>query len=208
MIDNELRKIAKDLRLLGEDDLVDKVLCALSAVTGTEHPNADLSYSYVMRQLRKGDKERQHKFQVTFKEAFDEAIDNDIENPEEAALMTALMAIDYKEEELTNTADERLERMEKFATTALNLGNPQLAGKGIANIIGFLMQRIDSGKRTKLISKLKQKIWNLNELELYSKKTPDTAALGQAITFLKNVLLGHQPAYIREVLRYVVLNLR
>lgn len=374
MFECDLRKIAKDLRILGEEDLVDKVLCALSAVTGTEYPNADLSYSYIMRQLRKGDKDRQHEFQISFKQAFDEAIDNDIENPEEIALMTAMMAINYdknelkaeaaisddlligrvsnakeiaqeymfgqrsrddveaelkkiieflnntddvgeknaykdaieylnnvlenytpEDDELTDDSDifirelvkltdenpegallsvkdlrSRLDfnkeefdnialnlahngiitlhyhdfpgqlnkaekdkliydeknniyymgvvfrnkaavqitnRMKKFATTALNLGNAQLAGKGIANIIGFLMQRIESGKRSKLINKLKEKIWNLNELELYSKKTPDTAAIGQSVYFIKTVLLGHNPAYIRDVLKYVVMNL-
>lgn len=86
-----LRKIAVRLRDLDESELADKVLCAIAALTDAEEPRADLSYSYVMRELRKTkNKEKVREFQKTFKEAFDEAVDNNIEDPASIALMTAL----------------------------------------------------------------------------------------------------------------------
>jgi hypothetical protein len=94
---NELRSICKDLKLAGEDELADKVLCALAAVTDAEHPRVDLSYTYVMRKLRKeGDPEKVRKFQVVFKNTFDRALDEDLEDPAELALMQAIKHIDFQ----------------------------------------------------------------------------------------------------------------
>ena len=91
---NTLRKIAIELSNLGEHDLKDRVLCALSAVTGNEDPRPDLTYSSVMRDLRK-DKDRCLAFQKKFKEAFDMALDNDIEEPDQVALMDAIQEVGY-----------------------------------------------------------------------------------------------------------------
>lgn len=85
--------------MLGDHDLADKALCAYAAVTDSENPRVDLSYSYIMRQLRKGDKERRIEFQKIFKEAFDRALLEDVENPAEVALMVAMKAIDFTDDE-------------------------------------------------------------------------------------------------------------
>jgi len=96
---SELASICKDLRLLGEDELTKDALCAFAAITDTENPRPDLSYSYIMRKLRKGNDDRRLKFQRAFKEAFDTALYEDVEEPAEVALMVALKAIDFKDED-------------------------------------------------------------------------------------------------------------
>ena len=94
---SELAAICKDLRLLGDDELTQKALCAFAAATDTENPRVDLSYSYIMRKLRKGDDGRRLKFQKEFKKAFDRARFDDLEEPANVALMAAMKAIDFKE---------------------------------------------------------------------------------------------------------------
>ena len=44
-IASELASICKDLRLLGESELTKEALYAYAAITDTENPRADLSYS-------------------------------------------------------------------------------------------------------------------------------------------------------------------
>lgn len=99
-IESELSRICKDLRMLGDDDLTKKALLAYAAATDTEHPRVDLSYSYVLRLLRKGDDDRRLKFQKAFKKAFDEALYADIDEPAAVALLVALKVIDFKEDEI------------------------------------------------------------------------------------------------------------
>jgi hypothetical protein len=98
-IASELASICKDLRLLGESELTKDALFAYAAITDTENPRADLSYSYVMRKLRKGDDDRRLKFQKAFKVAFDRALNEDVDEPAEIALMVAIKAIDFKDED-------------------------------------------------------------------------------------------------------------
>lgn len=96
---SELAAVCKDLRMLGDDDLTKKALCAYAAATDTENPRVDLSYSYIMRKLRKGEEDRRLKFQKVFKEAFDRALYEDADEPANLALMVAMKAIDFKEED-------------------------------------------------------------------------------------------------------------
>lgn len=96
---SELASICKDLRLLGEAELTKDALYAYAALTDTERPRADLSYSYVMRKLRKGKDSVRLKFQKVFKDAFDRALYEDIEEPAEIALMVAMKAINFKDED-------------------------------------------------------------------------------------------------------------
>src|SRR5690606_20011661 len=92
-------KIRKSIILLseaGERALASDLLCALAALTDTEMPRADLTYSSVMRDLRQNNKDSVRKFQVTFKNAFEEAIDEELDNPEQIALMQALQEINVE----------------------------------------------------------------------------------------------------------------
>lgn len=92
-----LRRLAKDFRLNGDDALAKQTLKVLAAETGNEETQADLSYSHIMRTLRKGDKEKLREFQRTFKDAFDAAFDEGMEEESEAvALMEATQKIDYE----------------------------------------------------------------------------------------------------------------
>jgi len=94
---DELRDLCKKLKLIGQDDLADKIACALSALAGTKKPKSELSYSYIIRKLRKeNDNDRKWQFQIAFKNTFDKAISEKLENPEQIALMSAVKAIDYK----------------------------------------------------------------------------------------------------------------
>ena len=65
------------------------------------------------------------------------------------------------------------------------------------------MQRISEENRPKSLLSLKNKILNFNEVELSEKKTPASAAIGQCITFLKHILINHNPQYIRAVLNAI-----
>jgi hypothetical protein len=90
---NKLRRLCKDMKLADEDELADKLLCALAALTGSENPKAHLSYSYCLRYLRNNHPDRVREFQIMFKKAFDDALDEDLENPENIALTSAIKDI-------------------------------------------------------------------------------------------------------------------
>src|SRR5271157_5751384 len=99
-IESVLASICKDLRLLGDDKLTKKAIFAYAAMTDTDDPHPDLSYSSIMREIRKeNDEDRVLKFQKAFKQAFDTALDEDVEDPASIALMVAIKAIDYKEKD-------------------------------------------------------------------------------------------------------------
>lgn len=93
------------------------------------------------------------------------------------------------------------------AKSTLELGSAESAGKHIADMIRFLMTRISPEKRSKALNKLRYKIWTLNEHSMGAKKTPNYASMGQSITFIKTVLNGHDPAFIRDILSHIVRNL-
>jgi hypothetical protein len=93
----ELRKVCQELRLIDEDEMVDKALCAFAALTDSKSPRVDLTYTYVMRKLRKeGDKEKITIFQTIFKDSFDQAVDQDLDDPDQLALMRAIQSIDFE----------------------------------------------------------------------------------------------------------------
>lgn len=99
------------------------------------------------------------------------------------------------------------DRILKLAAATIDLGDPVQAGKGIAEIVKFLLKKIDLKNRPNSQYKLRQKIWNLNEYEMSSKKSPASASLGQSISFIKNILNGHNASYIRSILKEIVGNL-
>jgi len=105
-----------------------------------------------------------------------------------------------------NNVNNIQDRIFKLAAT-IDMGEPVEAGKGIAEIIKFLLKRIDSKNREKSLYKLKKKIWNLNEWEMSSKKMPASSSLGISISFIKNILNGHPAPYIRSILSEIYRNL-
>ncbi len=158
----------------------------------------DYTFSAVMRQLRDETPELVMPFLKSFKAAMDEAVRNELEDPDTVALTEALKKIKLA---------ESLEPLIKVAANVIEMGAPEEAGRGIADIVKFLLQRVESGKRAKTVAKLKDKIWKLNEQDISSKKTPSSASMGQSITFIKTILNGHSPDYIRQVLTSIVTNL-
>ena len=97
--------------------------------------------------------------------------------------------------------------MEVLAASVLEMGDPGIAGKNISDIIRFIIGRIPSDKRNESIVNLRNKIWTLDPYDISSKKTPATASLGQAITFIKTILIGHDPIYIKRVIQEIMRNL-
>lgn len=109
---------------------------------------------------------------------------------------------------LADHYDRKIENiLIKNAQTAINMGDPAMAGKSIADIVRFLMKRVPPDKRGIYTQKLRKKIWDIDELTLSSKKLPASASMGQSITFIKTILIGHRPFYIRDVLSSIVKNL-
>ena len=98
-VSRELAEVCKNLRMLGDNELAEEALCAYAALTDTEDPHVDLSYSYIMRKLRKGDKDRCRQFQEVFKKSFDEGLFEGLEDPVNIALMAALESIDFRRED-------------------------------------------------------------------------------------------------------------
>jgi len=96
------------------------------------------------------------------------------------------------------------ERMFKVAESIATADDPVLAARGIAAIIHFLTRRIEPNKRLYSLLGLKRKIYELDEYQIASKKTPTTASLGQSISFLKTMLNGRPPYYVRRVINEVV----
>jgi hypothetical protein len=105
---------------------------------------------------------------------------------------------------IENDSDERIL---KLADRLIEMGDPERAGRGLADIVKFLMKRISPEKMSKSLTNLRKKIWHLNENAIADKRTPASASLGQSITFIKTVLNGHDPKYIRQILESIVKNL-
>lgn len=159
----------------------------------------ELSYSAIMRELNKNNKEDIEQFRRVFKKTFDEANIEGLENADKIALMTAIKSINY-----LNKEAKFYNRMYKLASEITEIGDPDTAGKGIASIVKFLLKKIDPMNRQQTTNKLRDRIWRLNEIEMASKKSPKSASIGQSVAFIKNVLNGRDPKYIREVLRHIV----
>lgn len=209
---SDLRKLAKDLRVHGLDDVCDNVVLAIFAETNAMDARPDLSYSFIMRQLRKLDPDRAREFQEHFKKAFDEAFLTGIDNVDDAALMQTIQEIELKPEELSSIeepkaiATNREYRLYKLAQNSLG-GDITITGRHVADIVKFLLRKISYVNRYHSMLKLREKIWNLDEYDMASKKSPPTASLGQSITFIKTLLNGKDPGYIRGVLSEIVRNL-
>lgn len=91
--------------------------------------------------------------------------------------------------------------------SVLELGHPDNAGKSLADIIVFLLSRIKPEKRQAAKYKMIQKIRTLMPNEISGKNMPEYSSIGQSISFIKNVLAGHDSAYVMSVLESIIRNL-
>jgi arsenate reductase-like glutaredoxin family protein len=151
------------------------------------------TYSAIMRYLYNNcSREQCQEFMELFKNNFDELLQNKSEKPDELALEKTIK--EFKHSLIKEASD--------------TLGTPELVGKYLSNIITFtLASKIGKEKLPQSLLKMKQKIYNLPELEIASKKMPASSAYGQAITFVKHVLFNQNAEYIRQVLNAIVRNL-
>jgi len=91
--------------------------------------------------------------------------------------------------------------------SALELGDPDIAGKSLADIVLFLLRRIPVHQRPNAIRKMLIKFRIMNSEEIASKDMRPFSSMGQSISFIKNVLSGHDPLYVRRVLDAIIRNM-
>jgi hypothetical protein len=91
--------------------------------------------------------------------------------------------------------------------SALELGDPNVAGKSLAEIVLFLLRRIAPHQRPNAIRKMIIKFQTLSSEEISGKDMKPFSSMGQSISFIKNVLAGHDALYVRKVLDAIVRNL-
>lgn len=151
------------------------------------------TFSSVMRDINKDNPDDVKDNMRLFKETFDNALINDIDEPDKVALIKMLR----RKKASDNT-------MFKFAQTIVEMGDPILAGKTIANVIKFLIRNLPESQRNNSLKTLRDRVISLSEYEISSKEVPPSAALGQSVAFIKNMLSGKNPNYVRNVLSNTV----
>ena len=158
----------------------------------------EFTYTAIMRELRKqANKEQILFFLKAFKNYFDSAVDKDLDSPAKIALQKTIVDFAKQYKIILN------KKIIKNAVTT-ELGDAELVGKYLSDIVKFTLGRISPEKRPGSLNKMKGKIYYLNENELAAKKMPASASMGQSITFVKHVLFNHDPKYIRRVLNSLV----
>ncbi len=161
----------------------------------------DFSYSAVMRKMRQqAPKERVKVFLKMFKDQFDRAVKNKLQRPERVALQNSLTKFNKL---------HKIKISKKLVKNAAvsELGDPVQVGQYLANIVRFILNRLEPDKRAKALTSLRNKFYYLNADEMASKTSPPSAGIGQSITFVKHVLFNQHPQYIREVLNNLARNL-
>jgi hypothetical protein len=161
----------------------------------------EFAYSAIMRKIRqKGTPEQVKQFLAIYKQQFDKAVKGKLHKPEKIALQNTMVRFNKLHKVKLDT------KMIKCAAVA-ELGNAQLVGKYLSDIVKFTLQRLPADKQQHALENLKKKFAVMSEGEIASKQLPESSALGQAITFVKHVLFNHDAAYVREVLNSLVRSL-
>lgn len=161
----------------------------------------EFAYSAIVRKLReKGNKEQVTLFLKTFKSQFDKAIKNKLQKPEKIALQNAVVIFNK-----THKIKLSKELLKNAAVS--ELGSASQIGKYLSDIVKFIIARMPIEKRQSALQKIKNKFYQMPAEEISSKNLPDSAAIGQSITFVKHVLFNHDTNYIKEVLENLVKNL-
>ena len=160
------------------------------------------TFSSIMRDLNKNHPEKVKTFMSEFKKAFDEALEQSLENPDEIALMQAMQAINYSIKEA-----KIYKVMKKHAESVVEMGNPMVAGKTIANMIKYLVTKIPQKHQDDTLKDIKSRLLNVNVNELANKRIPPSASIGQSIAFIKNMLGGRSSEYISKVIQNTVQHL-
>lgn len=81
--------------------------------------------------------------------------------------------------------------------------NPAILADNIKSIIDVLVSRFSPDARQRAYPNLRGKINNLNPFEIASKRSPGGAAIGAAITLIKNILNGRDAHFISLVIQHL-----
>ena len=161
----------------------------------------DFSYSALMREFRQhADKDQVRLFLTLFKKEFDKAVKSKLNKPEKIALQNAMVKFDKKHKVKLK------KKLVKNAAVA-ELGDPQLVGKYLADIVRFTLNRVPPESRQSALDSLRSKFYSFNANEIAKKNLPPMSAIGQSITFVKHVLINQDASYVREVLNNIVRHL-
>lgn len=161
----------------------------------------DFCLSAIMREMKqKASNEQVRYFLELYNKCFNKAIKNKLQKPENVALQNSL--IDFNKVHKIKVK----KKLVKSAAVS-ELGDPAAVGRYLANIVRFTLNRIPIDKRQNAIESLRKKFYSFNANEIAQKEMPNTASMGQAITFVKHVLFNHDATYIRAVLDNIVRNL-
>lgn len=146
------------------------------------------SLSAVMRKLNKQcDQQLVKEFLEIYFECFNKLAD-DSENLEKDALK---MALEEFSDEIT---------LKKEAA----LDNPDQISNHMVNIIHLLLEKIKPESRQAALMSVKSKLTAVDINDMSNKNMPASSAIGQSISFVKNVLFDKQPAFIKSVLVKVI----
>lgn len=118
---------------------------------------------------------------------------NDLSKAQESA---------YKK--VLHRADQYLSEDRMIAKRADIYQNPKVVARYIKNIIDVLVSRFSTDAKLRSYPNLRNKIQKLNPYELSAKKSPGGAAIGVAITLIKNILNGRDPHFINLVISNLV----
>lgn len=159
----------------------------------------EFTYSAFMRKLRKACSDEQTLFFLKlFKEEMDLSVKKKLQKPEKVALQKAVLKFNKK---------HQIKLPKKILKTAAitELGDANQISKYLASIIKLTISRMSKESRPKAIAKLIDKFKNLNILEIANKKMPASAAIGQSISFVKNILFNHDATFVHNVLKNLVI---
>lgn len=158
----------------------------------------EFAYSAVMRKLReKASQEQVLLFLKLFKLNFDNAVKKKLQKPERVALQNALV-------KFNKIHKVKLDKDLIKNASVSELGNAEQVGRYLSDIVKFTIAKMHQDKRLLAVQKLKQKFMLMSENEIAQKNLPESAAVGQSITFVKHVLFNHDAKYIRDVLNALV----
>lgn len=76
----------------------------------------------------------------------------------------------------------------------------QRTAESILKIINFILFRVPQKDKTRYLQRIRGKILRIQPGQVGSKKMPQTASIGQAISLTKNILAGLNPFFIKQVI--------
>ena len=82
--------------------------------------------------------------------------------------------------------------------------NSKELAKVIIVFVNTLLNRVKPQSKQLFKRRIKNKFYNINLFELAGKKLPPTATIGNAITIVKQLLMGQDPVFINEVMGLVI----